>query len=69
MSIVGHIPYLGRLDPYLRSIEVVDHIYVKGPNNCANDGINLFSSLGKIQIEISLLPDDQIEIYAIKTNN
>ncbi|PAA81648.1 hypothetical protein BOX15_Mlig004104g2, partial [Macrostomum lignano] len=42
---VGEVSTYGRLDPYLRQVQMADHVYIKGPVRCSREGMELFTHI------------------------
>ena len=36
----------GKMDPYLREIHLDEHCYVRGPDGCSREALQLYSKIG-----------------------
>lgn len=46
-AVTGSTTLYGKMDPYLRQIELTDHCYIRGPDGCWGEAIQIFSKIGR----------------------
>ena len=51
-AVSGFTTLYGKVDPYLREIELHEHCFARGPEGCWAEAVQLYSKIGKAHIYI-----------------
>ncbi|XP_074641822.1 uncharacterized protein LOC141899427 isoform X2 [Tubulanus polymorphus] len=58
LALSSHTPLYGRMDPYLKQVDLHEHCYIKGPHGCAADAVAIYSKIVIDHINDVLKNDD-----------
>ena len=52
LAVSGHSILYGRVDPYLKALELHEHCYIKGPDRCETEGVSIYTQIGEFIIRL-----------------